>query len=116
MYSEQDIYRKKRGLVKSKNHYFQEQRSSCPIVAAQREKHPASRREETSLNQGKDQGECHGKRLVSEQLAGDAAKTVTIQVLWVIWTGPIFLVVFQNLHNWLDAGFKAIYARKGELS
>jgi rod shape-determining protein MreD len=51
-----------------------------------------------------------------QQLAGDAAKTVTIQVLWVIWTGPIFLVVFQNLHNWLDAGFKAIYARKGEPS
>ena len=51
-----------------------------------------------------------------QQLAGDAAKTVTIQVLWAIWTGPIFLVVFQNLQNWLDSGFKAIYARKGEPS
>jgi len=28
-----------------------------------------------------------------QQLAGDAAKTVTIQVLWAIWTGPIFMVV-----------------------
>ncbi len=49
-----------------------------------------------------------------QQLAGDAAKTVTIQVLWVIWTGPIFLVVLRDLQNRLDAGFKAIYARKGE--
>ena len=48
------------------------------------------------------------------QLAGDAAKTVTLQVLWVIWTGPIFLVVLRDLQNRLDAGFKAIYARKGD--
>ena len=46
-----------------------------------------------------------------QQLAGDAAKTVTIQVLWVIWTGPIFLLVLRDLHNRLNAGFKAIYAR-----
>lgn len=46
-----------------------------------------------------------------QQLAGDAAKTVTIQVLWVIWTGPIFLLVLRDLQNRLDAGFKAIYAR-----
>jgi cell shape-determining protein MreD len=51
-----------------------------------------------------------------QQLAGDAAKTVTIQVLWAIWTGPIFLMIFKNMQNWLDAGFKAIYARKGETS
>jgi rod shape-determining protein MreD len=49
-----------------------------------------------------------------QQLAGDAAKTVAIQVLWAIWTGPIFLVVFRNMQNRLDLGFKAIYARKGE--
>lgn len=46
-----------------------------------------------------------------QQLAGDAAQTVTIQVLWVIWTGPIFLLVLRDLQNRLDAGFKAIYAR-----
>lgn len=46
-----------------------------------------------------------------QQLAGDAAQTVTIQVLWVIWTGPIFLLVLRDLHNRLNAGFKAIYAR-----
>jgi rod shape-determining protein MreD len=51
-----------------------------------------------------------------QQLAGDAVKTVTIQVLWAIWTGPIFLVVFQGLQNRLNAGFKAVYARKGELN
>jgi cell shape-determining protein MreD len=49
-----------------------------------------------------------------QQLAGDAVKTVTIQVLWAIWTGPIFLVVLRNIQNRLDAGFKAIYARKGD--
>ena len=51
-----------------------------------------------------------------QQLAGNAAKTVTIQVLWAIWTGPILLVVLRNLHKLLDAGFRAIYARKGEPS
>ena len=49
-----------------------------------------------------------------QQLAGNAAKTVTIQVLWAIWTGPIFLVVFRDIQNRLDVGFKAISARKGE--
>ena len=51
-----------------------------------------------------------------QQLAGNAAKTVTIQILWAIWTGPIFLVVLRDLQNRLDAGFKAIYARKGDAS
>ena len=51
-----------------------------------------------------------------QQLAAGAAKTVTIQVLWAIWTGPIFLVVLRNIQNRLDAGFTAIYARKGEPS
>ncbi|CAB1063991.1 hypothetical protein D1BOALGB6SA_8780 [Olavius sp. associated proteobacterium Delta 1] len=50
------------------------------------------------------------------QLAGNAAKIVTIQVLWVIWTGPIFLVVLRNLQDRLNTGFRAIYARKGEPS
>ena len=49
-----------------------------------------------------------------QQLAGNAAKTVTIQVLWAIWTGPIFLLVLKDVQNRLEAGFKAIYARKGD--
>lgn len=48
------------------------------------------------------------------QLAGNAAKTVTIQVLWAIWTGPIFLVVLRDIQSRLDAGFKAVYTRKGD--
>jgi rod shape-determining protein MreD len=48
------------------------------------------------------------------QLAGDAAKVITVQVLWAIWTGPIFLMIFRNMQNRLDAGFKAIYARKSD--
>ena len=51
-----------------------------------------------------------------QQMAGNTAKTVTVQVLWAIWTGPIFLVIFRDLQNRLDAGFNAIYARKGEPS
>ena len=48
-----------------------------------------------------------------QQLAGNAAKTVTIQVLWAIWTGAIFLMVLRNLQSGLNTGFRAIYARKG---
>ena len=48
-----------------------------------------------------------------QQLAGNAAKTVTIQILWAIWTGAIFLMVLRNLQSGLDTGFRAIYARKG---
>jgi rod shape-determining protein MreD len=48
-----------------------------------------------------------------QQLAGNAAKTVTIQVLWAIWTGAIFLMVLRNLQSGLDTGFRAIYSRKG---
>ena len=51
-----------------------------------------------------------------QQLADDAAKTVTIQILWAIWTGPIFLVVLRDSQNRLGSSFKAIYARKGEPS
>ena len=44
--------------------------------------------------------------------AGDAVKIVAIQVLWALLTGSVFLILFRNTHNWLDAGFRAIYARK----
>lgn len=49
-----------------------------------------------------------------QQLSGNVAKTVTIQVLWAAWTAPVFLVVLRNLQNRLETGFKAIYARKGD--
>jgi rod shape-determining protein MreD len=48
------------------------------------------------------------------QLAGNAAKTVTIQVLWAVWTGPICFVVLGDVQKRLDAGFRAIYARKSD--
>ena len=51
-----------------------------------------------------------------QQLAGDATKAITIQVLWAIWTGPVFLVVFRNIQKRLDAASNAVYARKGKLS
>ncbi|MEJ2169193.1 MAG: rod shape-determining protein MreD [Desulfobacterales bacterium] len=47
-----------------------------------------------------------------QQLADNAARSVTVQVLWAIWTGPIFLLIFRNIHQQLDLSFKAIYARK----
>ena len=43
------------------------------------------------------------------QFSGDAAKIITIQVLWAIFTGSLFLVIFRNAHGRLDAGFKAFY-------
>ena len=49
------------------------------------------------------------------QLDSNAVKIVTIQVLWAIWTGPLFLMVFRSLQSWLDAGFRTIYARKGDI-
>ena len=49
-----------------------------------------------------------------QQLAGNAAKTVTIQVLWAIWTGPLFFVILRNLQKRLDAGFRAVYARNDD--
>lgn len=49
-----------------------------------------------------------------QQIADNAAKTVTIQVLWAIWTGPIFFVVLREVQRRLDAGFKAVYTRKGD--
>jgi cell shape-determining protein MreD len=47
-----------------------------------------------------------------QQLADNAARSVTVQVLWAVWTGPIFLLIFRNIHQQLDLSFKAIYARK----
>jgi cell shape-determining protein MreD len=49
-----------------------------------------------------------------KQIGGDAAKTVTVQFLWAIWTGPILLMIFKNMQSRLDAGLKAVYARKGD--
>ena len=49
-----------------------------------------------------------------QQIAGNAARTVTIQVLWAIWTGPIFFVVLSDVRKRLDGAFKAVYARKSE--
>ena len=48
-----------------------------------------------------------------QKIAGNAARTVTLQVLWAIWTGPVFLVVLRNIQSRLDAGYRALYARKG---
>ena len=50
----------------------------------------------------------------ADPVAGDTAKIITIQVLWALVTGPILLLVFKNMQYWLDVGFKAFYARKGE--
>jgi rod shape-determining protein MreD len=49
-----------------------------------------------------------------QQFAGDAFKIVAVQILWALLTGSAFLVIFRNTHNWLDAGFRALYARKTE--
>ena len=49
-----------------------------------------------------------------QQLAGNAAKIVTVQVLWAIWTGPLLLMIFRKMYNKLDLGFRAIYARKSD--
>ena len=46
-----------------------------------------------------------------QQFAGDALEIVTIQVLWAIFTGSLFLLFFRNAKSWLGAGIKRIYAR-----
>jgi cell shape-determining protein MreD len=51
-----------------------------------------------------------------QQFAGDALEIVTIQVLWAIFTGSLFLLFFKNAQSRLGAGFKGIYARTKELS
>jgi cell shape-determining protein MreD len=48
------------------------------------------------------------------QIADETAKSVAVQVLWAVWTGPIFLLIFRNIQHRLDLGFKAIYAREGD--
>ena len=47
-----------------------------------------------------------------QPFAGDAVKIVAAQILWALLTGSVWLIIFRNTHNWLDAGFRAIYARK----
>jgi rod shape-determining protein MreD len=47
-----------------------------------------------------------------QQLADDAVKIVAGQILWALLTGSVFLIIFRNTHNWLDAGFRALYARR----
>ncbi len=49
-----------------------------------------------------------------QQFAGDAFKIVAVQILWALLTGSVFLIIFRNTHNWLDTGFRALYARKTE--
>lgn len=49
-----------------------------------------------------------------QRFAGDAVKIVAVQVFWALLTGSLFLILFRNTHNWLDAGFRAVYARKAE--
>jgi rod shape-determining protein MreD len=46
------------------------------------------------------------------QLAGDAFKIVTVQILWALLTGSVLLIIFRNTHNWVNAGFRALSARK----
>jgi rod shape-determining protein MreD len=48
------------------------------------------------------------------QYSGDAARIITIKVLWAVCTAPFLLMLVKNTHSRLDAGFKALYARKGE--
>jgi len=49
-----------------------------------------------------------------QPLADDAVKIVAVQILWALLTGSVFLILFRNTHNWLDAGFRALYARSSE--
>ena len=46
--------------------------------------------------------------------SGDAAKIIAIQVLWVICTGPLFLVMFRKVQDRLHTGFKVFYARRSD--
>ena len=47
-----------------------------------------------------------------QPFADDAVKIVAVQILWALLTGSVFLIIFRNTHHWLDAGFRAFYARK----
>ena len=48
------------------------------------------------------------------QFAGGVLKIVAIQVMWALFTGAVFLIIFRNTHIWLDTGFRAFWARKSE--
>jgi len=48
------------------------------------------------------------------QFAGGALKNVAIQVMWALFTGAVFLIIFRNTHIWLDTGFRAFWARRSE--
>ena len=48
------------------------------------------------------------------QFAGGALKIVAIQVMWALFTGAVFLIIFRNTHIWLDTGFRAFWARRSE--
>ena len=49
-----------------------------------------------------------------QPLAGNAVRIVAVQTLWALLTGSALLIIFRNTHNWLDTGFRAVYARKAE--
>ena len=49
-----------------------------------------------------------------QQLGGDAFKIVAVQVMWALLTGAVLLIIFRNTHSWLDAGFRALYARQSD--
>ena len=48
------------------------------------------------------------------QFAGGALEIVAIQVMWALFTGAVFLIIFRNTHIWLDTGFRAFWARRSE--
>jgi rod shape-determining protein MreD len=49
-----------------------------------------------------------------QQFAGDAIEIVTVQILWAIFTGSLFLLFFRNAQGRLGAALKGIYARTKE--
>jgi len=49
-----------------------------------------------------------------QQLGGDAFKIVAVQVMWALLTGAVLLIIFRKTHSWLDAGFRALYARQSD--
>jgi cell shape-determining protein MreD len=46
-----------------------------------------------------------------QEFAGDAFTIIAGQVLWALLTGAALLMLFRNTHNWLDTGFRAVWAR-----
>ena len=48
------------------------------------------------------------------QSSGDAAQIVAIKMLWAAGTGPLLLMILRNAQRRLDAGFNALYARRGD--